>query len=106
MKEITAEGIRETCDALTAAARAFPSLYVSVDIDVVDPAFAPGTGYAEPGGLTASEILYVIERVAKLSNRVACDIVEVNPRLDTTHITSKMAARILTTLATAAPHQA
>ena len=43
-------------------------LYVSIDIDVVDPAFAPATGYPEPGGLSSREFIYLIQRINKIKN--------------------------------------
>ena len=57
-------------------------VYISVDIDVLDPAHAPGTGAPEPGGWTTRELLKVIRGVNKL-NVVGVDIVEVAPAYDT-----------------------
>jgi len=57
-------------------------VYASLDIDVVDPAFAPGTGYQEPGGLSAREILYIVQRIAMMKNLRGVDLVEINPSLD------------------------
>ncbi len=57
-------------------------LYVSLDIDVVDPVFAPATGYREPGGLTSRELIYLFQRINKIKNLKAMDIVEVNPALE------------------------
>lgn len=70
-------------------------LYVSLDIDVVDPAFAPGTGYIEPGGLTSREFIYIIQRINKIRNLKAVDIVEVNPGKDRDNLTVKLGAKIL-----------
>jgi len=95
MKEIAAEGIESVCDAVMAAAREFGALYISVDIDAVDPAFAPGTGYIEPGGLTSRELLYFLQRLKLLKNFKAMDVVEVNPPKDVNEMTSKLAAKIL-----------
>ena len=60
--------------------------YVSLDIDVLDPAFAPGTGTPEAGGLTSRELLNILRAFADL-NLVGADIVEVAPAYDHAEIT-------------------
>lgn len=69
-------------------------VYLTVDIDVVDPAFAPGTGVPEPGGITSQELL---DAVASLqgTNVVAADLVEVAPAYDSTGQTGLLAASIV-----------
>jgi agmatinase len=57
-------------------------VYLSVDIDVVDPGFAPGTGTPEPGGLTPAELLHAVRRIALSTEVVAMDVVEVSPPYD------------------------
>ncbi|QGP90919.1 Agmatinase [Neomoorella glycerini] len=69
-------------------------LYVSIDIDVVDPAFAPGTGTPEPGGCTPREILQAIYLLRE-ANVVAFDLVEVCPAYDQGNITAILAAKIV-----------
>ncbi|MBS3164543.1 arginase family protein [Candidatus Woesearchaeota archaeon] len=95
MQEIQDEGLRHVTDALMSAARDWPALYLSVDIDVLDPAFAPGTGYPEPGGLSTRELLYLLRRIAKLQMPKAADLVEVNPLLDPGRATVRAGAAIL-----------
>lgn len=95
MKEIFEEGVREICDAVMSVAKNFGALYISIDIDVVDPAFAPGTGYIEPGGLSSRELLYFLSRLKKLNNFKMMDIVEINPKKDVNNITSKLGAKLL-----------
>ena len=68
--------------------------YVTLDIDVVDPAFAPGTGTPEPGGCSSSEILDAAELLAR-ANVVGFDLVEVAPPWDFSDITSLLAAKIV-----------
>jgi agmatinase len=68
-------------------------VYVSVDIDVLDPAFAPGTGTPEAGGLTSRELLAVLRSFAAL-NLVGADIVEVAPAYDHAQITGIAAAHV------------
>jgi agmatinase len=70
-------------------------LYVSIDIDVVDPAFAPATGYPVPGGLTSRQILYLIQRINKIRTLRAIDIVEINSEQDTNGTTVQLGAKIL-----------
>ena len=69
-------------------------VYISLDIDVVDPAFAPGTGTPEPGGCTSREILKAIH-LLESCNVVGFDLVEVSPALDLSQITAILAAKIL-----------
>jgi len=68
--------------------------YFSLDIDVVDPAFAPGTGTPQVGGLSSHQILSVVRALAGL-NFVGCDLVEVSPPYDSAEITSLLAANLL-----------
>lgn len=69
-------------------------VYISIDIDVVDPAFAPGTGTPEPGGCTSREILKAVRDMGKL-NVVGLDIVEVSPPNDQTGRTAILAAKLV-----------
>lgn len=94
-KQIFADGIHEVCDSLMETARAWPSLYVSVDIDAVDPAHAPAVAYPEPGGLSSRELLYFLQRLSLLKNFKAADLVEVIPQKDVNGITVKLGAKIL-----------
>jgi agmatinase len=68
-------------------------VYVSVDIDVLDPAFAPGTGTPEAGGLTSRELLAVLRAFAG-TNLVGADLVEVAPAYDHAEITGIAAAHV------------
>jgi agmatinase len=68
-------------------------LYLSIDIDVLDPAHAPGTGTPELGGLSSRELLAIIQGLAGL-NVVGADVVEVSPPYDHAEITSLAAATI------------
>jgi agmatinase len=68
-------------------------VYVSVDIDVIDPGLAPGTGTPEAGGLTTREVLGILRGLAGL-RIVGADIVEVAPAYDTSEVTSTAASHI------------
>jgi len=92
------EGIKEVSESVMSVAKNFGSLYISVDIDVLDPGFAPGTGYPEPGGLTTRELLFFLHRLKKLHNLKAMDIVEVNPDKDVNELTSKLGAKLVVEL--------
>jgi agmatinase len=69
-------------------------IYVTLDIDVVDPAFAPGTGTPQVGGLSSAQILDLVRSLQGL-NLVGCDLVEVSPPYDNGEITSLLAANLL-----------
>lgn len=69
-------------------------VYVTLDIDVVDPAFAPGTGTPQVGGLSSAQILDLVRALQGL-NIVGCDVVEVSPPYDSGEITSLLAANLL-----------
>jgi len=69
-------------------------LYLSIDIDVLDPAHAPGTGTPEIAGMTTRELLNVLRGLAGL-RLVAADVVEVAPAYDHAEITSLAAATIV-----------
>jgi len=69
--------------------------YVTVDIDVLDPSIAPGTGSPEPEGLSFIQLKQILKDIAKNTNVIGFDIVEVNPQLDFSGLTSLVAARII-----------
>jgi agmatinase len=68
--------------------------YVTLDIDVVDPAFAPGTGTPQVGGLSSAQILDLVRSLRGL-DLCGCDLVEVSPPYDNGEITSLLAANLL-----------
>jgi guanidinobutyrase / D-arginase len=68
-------------------------LYISIDIDVLDPAHAPGTGTPEAGGLTSRELLGILRGLAGLPV-VGADVVEVSPAYDHAEITAVAAAHV------------
>jgi arginase family enzyme len=68
-------------------------LYVSIDIDALDPAFAPGVSHREPGGMSVRQLLGFIQ---SLDGPIAgADVVELNPRNDPTGVSAMAAAKIL-----------
>ena len=78
------------------AAHGHPPLYLSLDIDCLDPAFAPGTGTPEPAGMSSAQVLSVLEELADL-NFVGMDCVEVAPAYDHAELTSNAAANFVWT---------
>ena len=94
MKELF-ENLHKSCDLIMEYARNFENVYISIDIDAIDAAFAPGTGYPELGGMTSREFLYLIQRMKRLPNLRAFDIVEINPDKDINGMTVKLGAKIL-----------
>ncbi len=78
-KQIFSEGAHDVCDSLMETVRGWSSLYVSIDIDVVDPAHAPAVAYPEPGGMSSRELIYFLQRLTLLKNFKAADIVEIIP---------------------------
>ena len=77
-------------------------VYLSFDIDGLDPSVAPGTGTPEPGGLTGSQALEIIRGLREL-NVVGCDLVEVSPPYDASGNTSLLAANLLFEMLCALP---
>jgi agmatinase len=69
-------------------------VYVTLDIDCVDPAYAPGTGTPQVGGFTSVQILELVRALRGLQI-VGCDLVEVSPPYDTGEITSLLAANLI-----------
>lgn len=78
------------------AALGHPPLYLSLDIDCLDPAFAPGTGTPEAGGLTTAQVFTLLEELAGLGF-VGMDCVEVSPPYDHAELTSLAAAQCVWT---------
>ena len=70
-------------------------VFLSVDIDVVDPGMAPGTGTPEPGGMTSRELLEAVRRICLELPIVGVDIVEVAPAYDSSDITAILANRVV-----------
>ncbi|CAN5221841.1 agmatinase [soil metagenome] len=78
------------------AAHGHPPVYLSLDIDCLDPAFAPGTGTPEPGGMTTAQVFSILEETADL-NFVGMDCVEVSPPYDHAELSSYAAAQFVWT---------
>jgi arginase len=68
-------------------------IYLSLDIDGIDPAFAPGVSHREPGGFTSREIINIIHQIK--GPLVGADIVEFNPLKDIDDMTAQLAAKLV-----------
>ncbi|TRW86148.1 agmatinase [Mycolicibacterium sp. 018/SC-01/001] len=86
------QGVREVVDRLRTRVGTRP-VYVSIDIDVLDPAHAPGTGTPEAGGMTSRELLEILRGFRGL-NLVGADVVEVAPAYDHAEMTGVAAAHV------------
>ena len=83
MAEIEKKGFDVVLEmAISEALDGPDKLYISVDVDVMDPAFAPGTGTPEPGGISSLELLRAIREIVLSKGMVAMDVVEVAPIYD------------------------
>jgi arginase family enzyme len=69
-------------------------LYLSLDLDVLDPAHAPGVSHPEPGGLSTREAISLIQAIPA-GTLVAADLVELNPANDLRDLTARVAAKLL-----------
>jgi arginase len=68
-------------------------VYLSIDIDAMDPAFAPGVSHHEPGGLTVRDVIGLVQRLH--GSLVGADVVELNPDRDLNDVTAKVAAKLV-----------
>jgi len=95
MHDVRDLGIREVVRRAIAAVGPGPT-YLTVDVDVLDPAFVPGTGTPEPGGMTAVDLLLAVRTVAAQLDLVGVDVVEVIPtRIGTDDYSSLVAERVI-----------
>lgn len=97
MSEIETRGFQPVLeDAISEALDGPELIYLSVDVDVMDPAFAPATGTPEPGGLTSSELLRAVRQIVLSVDLVAADVVEVAPDYEgPANITAEVGHRII-----------
>lgn len=97
MIEIAERGLDPVVDeAVDAASRDGAGVFLSIDIDVVDPAMAPGTGTPEPGGITPRQLLDTVRRLGRRLPIVGADVVEVSPPFDGPgEVTARLANRVV-----------
>ena len=96
MTEIISRGLDECLsEAFEIAVSDCEGVFLSVDVDVVDPGMAPGTGTPEPGGLTTRQLLDAVRRIAMSVPLAGIDVVEVSPPYDHAEVTAFMANRVV-----------
>lgn len=96
MTEITRRGLDDCLDeGFAIALDGCDTVFLSVDIDVVDPGMAPGTGTPEPGGLTSRALLDAVRRVGCELPLAGVDVVEVSPPYDHSEVTAYLANRVV-----------
>lgn len=84
------EGLAEAVEALKDK-----PVYITIDLDVLDPAVFPGTGTPEPGGMQYKDLLWAFDQFEKLNNIVGADFVELSPYLDPSGASNAVAAKTL-----------
>lgn len=94
-KEVHKLGVEAMFQKLKDKFQGYDAVYLTVDIDVLDPAFAPGTGTPQPGGLTSMQLIQLFQMMLEELPIKAMDIVEVAPDLDVNNITSWAALRLV-----------
>jgi agmatinase len=100
MHDVRELGIEEVLERVSGAVGEGPT-YLSVDIDVLDPAFAPGTGTPEPGGMTSADLLLACRRLAQRLELVGAEVVEVIPTaVGSADVTALAADRIVREIVT------
>jgi len=96
MTEVVARGLDDCLtEAFALATDGCDAVFLSVDIDVVDPGHAPGTGTPEPGGLSARQLLDAVRRATMELPVAGLDVVEVSPPYDHAEITAYLANRVV-----------
>lgn len=96
MAEIEQRGFKAVMEDVIAEANDGPEyIFVSFDIDTLDPAFVPGTGTPEPGGLMPREVFPIIRRLCAESNVVGFELVELAPLMDPTYLSALNANRVI-----------
>ena len=95
MHDVRDLGIREVVARALAHVGEGPA-FLTVDVDVLDPAFAPGTGTPEPGGMTSADLLWAVREVAARVELAGADVVEVIPTaVGSTDVTALVAERVV-----------
>src|SRR5690606_11084945 len=95
MKDVEELGIKKTAEmALELAWKGAKAVYLSFDIDSIDPGFAPGTGTPEPGGFLPREALELVRLIAR-EGLCGMEVVEVSPPYDVNDNTAQLACRVI-----------
>jgi agmatinase len=95
MQDVVERGLEAVVDEVISGLSGLSHVFLSVDIDVCDPAYAPGTGTPEPGGLQARELLRAVRRLATVLPLAGMEVVEVSPPYDHADLTAMLAHRVV-----------
>ena len=95
MEEVIEQGIASVVDTVLDEIAGAEHLFLSVDVDVLDPAYAPGTGTPEPGGMTTRELLRAVRRLTTARGLAGMEVVELSPPYDQSNITAMAAHRTI-----------
>ena len=98
MREIDEQGMARIARRVLDRLAAFPRLHISLDMDALDPDFAPGVGTPVPGGLSYREAHLLMELLAESGRVAAVDVVEINPILDHGNKTAELAVELVCSL--------
>lgn len=90
MQKFNLDGLDEVIEKI----KDYP-VYITIDLDVLDPSIFPGTGTPEPGGITFNDLLDAMKKFEKLNNVVGADLVELAPMLDSSNVSTVVAAKAL-----------
>lgn len=71
------------------------AVYITIDLDVLDPSVFPGTGTPEPGGISFHDMMNIIQTLSKLENVVGMDVVELSPKFDASGVSTAVACKTL-----------
>ncbi len=95
MEQVIESGIDSVMSSVLYEIGNAKNVYISVDVDVLDPAYAPGTGTPEPGGMTTWQLLRAVRAIVLEKGLVGMDVVEVSPPYDHAQITAMAANRVV-----------
>jgi agmatinase len=96
MQEFWERGAKDVMrDVIETAKNKADKVYISIDIDVLDPGFAPATGTPEPGGFAPIDLLRIVRQLVLETDVVAFDVMEVAPAYDHADITVNNAHRLI-----------
>ncbi len=99
MRDIDERGMRDVMkEAIRRATSGTAGIHVSIDLDGIDPDFAPGVGTPSPGGITYREAHLAMEMLADTGKVLSVEIVEINPILDRRNTTAQLGVELLTSL--------
>ncbi|MBU2560990.1 MAG: arginase family protein [Nanoarchaeota archaeon] len=98
MRQIEMNSLSDVADGLTELLNSWQSIYLSVGIDVADPSCAPGVDDTSPGGLSARQLLYLVQRLRLMRNLKMIDVIGVDAGKDINCMTSRLAAKIIVEL--------